>query len=267
MKPYLFLFFAALLWQNAAAQQKTLSPNVKTFSLYSPELQATKKIWLYLPYNYYKTSKRYPVIYMHDGQNLFDNATAYAGEWNVDETLDSLKAQVIVVGIEHGGANRTKDLTPYKNEKYGGGSADAYLDFIMHWLKPEIDKIYRTKKDRNNTALFGSSLGGLVSYYALLNYPDVFGKAGVFSPSFWFTKDIFELTEYVDAIDAKIYMMAGDSESDEMVPDLKQMESILKRKLSAENLHTKIVAGGAHSEKLWRQQFAEAFLWLMGNEN
>ena len=267
MKPYLFLFFALLGVAGAKAQQKTVSPNVSTYSLLAHELNTSKKIWVYLPYNYNKTSKSYPVVYMHDGQNLFDKSTSFAGEWRVDETLDSLKAEVIVVGIEHGGVERTKELTPYRNEQYGGGGADVYLDFIMNTLKPDIDKRYRTKKDRENTALFGSSLGGLVSYYALINYPDTFGKAGVFSPSFWFTKDIFELTEYVDHIDAKIYFMAGDKESKDMVPDLNRMYQLVRKKDRKPNrVKKKIVPGGSHNEALWSREFAEAITWLMIEE-
>lgn len=104
---------------------------------------------------------------MHDAQNLFDAKTSYSGEWNVDEKLDSLKAQVIVVGIEHGNEKRIDELTPFKNEKYGGGNANNYLEFIVKTLKPYIDKNYRTKTKAKSTILFGSSLGGLVSFMAL----------------------------------------------------------------------------------------------------
>jgi predicted alpha/beta superfamily hydrolase len=97
-----------------AAAQSTASKNVSTFTLEAPQLHCSKKIWLYLPENYSKSDKKYPVIYMHDGQNLMDVMTSYAGEWSVDETLDSLKAQVIVIGIEHGGEKRMEELTPYE---------------------------------------------------------------------------------------------------------------------------------------------------------
>ena len=110
---------------------------------------------------------------MHDGQNLFDATTSYVGEWNVDETLDSINAQVIVIGIEHGGEKRIEELTPTKHEKYGGGNANNYLDFIVTTLKPFVDKSYRTKPNTKNTAIFGSSLGGLVSFYAALKYPTI----------------------------------------------------------------------------------------------
>ncbi|WP_317125186.1 alpha/beta hydrolase [Flavobacterium macacae] len=164
---------------------------------------------------------------MYDAQNLFDAKTSFAGEWNIDETLDSLKTKGIVIGIEHGKEKRLEELTPFPNEKYGGGKADAYLEFIVKTLKPYVDKNYRTKPSANNTVIFGSSLGGLVSYYAVLKYPEVFGKAGVFSPSFWFSDEIYTMTENSDKIKAKIYFLYGDSESDAMMKDIRKMKHLL----------------------------------------
>ena len=176
---FIFIFF----WMISGNAQSTASKNVSTFSIEAPQLKTTKKIWIYLPEGYATAvKKKFSVIYMHDAQNLFDAKTSFVGEWNVDEKLDSLKAQVIVVGIEHGNEKRIEELTPYKNEKYGGGNADNYVDFIVKTLKPYIDKNYRTKTKPKNTIIIGSSLGGLVSYYAAVKYPEVFGKAGVFYP-------------------------------------------------------------------------------------
>ena len=139
MKKHLFLFpFFFLLTFTVCNAQK----NVSTFTIEAPQLQTSKKIWLYLPENYATSTKKFPVIYMHDGQNLFDVKTAYAGEWQIDETLDSLKAEVIVVGIEHGNEKRIDELTPFKNEQYGGGNTNNYLDFIVSNLKPYIDATY-----------------------------------------------------------------------------------------------------------------------------
>ena len=201
---------------------------------------------------------------MHDAQNLFDQKTAYAGEWNVDETLDSLNANVIIIGIEHGNEKRLEELTPFKNLKYGGGNGNNYLDFIVQTLKPMIDRTYKTKPDKSNTAIFGSSLGGLISYYAVLKYPTVFGKAGVFSPSFWYSNEIFELTKKTKKLKAKIYFMCGDNEDAEMVTDLNKMvylvDSIRCHCLALNK--TEIIKGGQHNEKLWRTNFKKAYLWL-----
>ena len=143
---YLLLLFFFGIFTNLFAQETTASAQVSTFELEAPQLKTTKKIWVYLPKNYKTSEKKYPVIYMHDAQNLFDKNTSFAGEWNVDETLDSLKTQAIVIGIENGNEKRLDELTPFPNEKYGGGKADDYLDFIVNTLKPYVDKNYRTKQ-------------------------------------------------------------------------------------------------------------------------
>ena len=260
---FCFFFLVAKGW----TQESTATSQVSTFSIVSPELQTTKKIWLYLPKNYSASKKKYSVIYMPDAQNLFDAKTSYSGEWNIDEKLDSLSAQIIVVGIEHGNEKRLEELTPYPHEKYGGGKANQYLDFIVNTLKPNIDKKYRTKTDKTHTLIIGSSLGGLTAFYATLKYPDVFGKAGVFSPAFWINrKDIITLTEQTQKIKAKYYFLCGDQEGDDnsMVNDLNTMENIINTKrCSCKHLNKKtIIKGGQHNEKLWRDGFVKALLWL-----
>ena len=263
MKHLLFLF---LFYSTANAQESTASKQVSTFTMEAPQLKTTRKIWLYLPKNYNASTKKYPVLYMHDAQNLFDAKTSFAGEWTIDEKLDSLNAQVIVVGIENGGDQRLAELTPFKNAKYGGGKAANYMDFIVNTLKPAIDKKYRTKSNAKNTMIMGSSLGGLTSFYALLKYPTVFGKAGVFSPSFWINRDsIFSLAQDTQKLKSKIYFLCGDNEGDEdVIPDLNKIEYIVNTKrCSCEMLNKKvIVKGGQHNEKLWRDRFVKAYLWL-----
>ncbi|CAM4420162.1 alpha/beta hydrolase [Flavobacterium terrigena] len=237
-----------------------------TFEIDAPQLQTKKKIWVYLPLNYEKSTKKYPVIYMHDAQNLFDTIASFGGEWKIDETLDSLKAKVIVIGIEHGNEKRFGELTPYKNEKRGGGNADAYLEFIVKTLKPQIDLTYRTKTNARNTCIWGSSLGGLVSFYAALKYPDVFGKVGCFSPAFWINKEeIFQKMENTPNFNTKIYLLCGDNEGKEdMVTNMEQMETLINSKrCECKKLNKSvIVKGGEHNEKLWRNAFAKAYLWL-----
>jgi alpha-glucosidase len=245
-------------------QQLFAQQRYTTFEIEAPSLKTTKKIWVYLPLNYEKSSKKYPVVYMHDAQNLFDAKTSYAGEWRIEETLDSIKANVIVIGIEHGNAKRLEELTPYKHDKHGGGKADPYLHFIINTLKPYVDKTYRTKTRAKETTIFGSSLGGLISYYALLKHPDIFGKAGIFSPSLWYTKDIYTLTEKMKKINGKLYFMCGDSESNEMVDDFTKMTTLVEQRICIKsNLKKVIVKGGEHNEKLWREHFGEAMKWLL----
>jgi alpha-glucosidase len=257
---YSLLFVASAVF----SQESTASKNVSTFTIEAAQLDCTKKIWLYLPKKYATSKKKYPVIYMHDAQNLFDSKTAYDGEWNIDEKLDSLNAQVIVIGIEHGNEKRITELTPFKNEKYGGGNGDNYLKFIVKTLKPKIDSTYRTKSNATNTIIMGSSLGGLISYYALLKYPKVFGKAGVFSPAFWINPEVFELTKNTKTLESKIYFLCGDKESTDMVLDVNKMEILVSDiRCSCRHLtRKKIVKDGQHNEKLWRDNFVSVFKWL-----
>ncbi|HEX8832202.1 MAG TPA: alpha/beta hydrolase-fold protein, partial [Longimicrobium sp.] len=183
-------------WQDPGkipARKSTRRPTVTVLdtAFPIPQLHRTRRVWVYLPPDYASSSKRYPVLYMHDGQNVFDDSTSGFGEWGVDETLDSLFATgdpgVIVVAVDHGGAKRLDEYSPFINPRHGGGEGDAYVDFLAQTLKPLIDRRYRTRPDRLNTGVAGSSMGGLISLYAALKYPDVFGRAGIFSPSLWFS--------------------------------------------------------------------------------
>lgn len=263
---FLLFFFCFLSFLLTYAQQVDAYQRYSTITIDAPQLKTKKKIWVYLPKDYEKTTQKYPVIYMHDGQNLFDAKTSYVGEWNVDETLDSINAKVIVIGIEHGGDKRIEELTPFPHAKYGGGKADDYLDFLVNTLKPHIDKTYRTKTSAKNTAIFGSSLGGLISFYAALKYPKVFGKVGCFSPAFWFNRnELNDLMQKTDKFKTKIYFLCGDNEGDaDVVPD---MENVVKwvnsMRCECKKLNKSvIIKGGQHNEKLWRENFKNAYLWL-----
>ena len=258
----IFLFFCVV----DIYSQLSTKPRYTTFEIDAPQLNSKRKIWLYLPLDYEKSIKKYPVIYMHDGQNLFDAKASFAGEWAIDKTLDSLKANVIVVGIENGGAKRVNELTPFANQKHGGGKGNDYLEFIVKNLKPYIDKNYRTKPNANNTAIWGSSLGGLISFYGALKYPEIFGKVGCFSPTFWFNRqEIFDLLKSHKKFKTKIYFLCGDNEGDDdMVIDLNNIEKLINAKrCECKKLHKKIIIGGGqHNEKLWREGFKNAYLWL-----
>jgi alpha-glucosidase len=266
---HFFIFFCLLICFKINAQS-TASKQVRTFTIAAPQLDTLKTIWVYLPKNYENSEKAYPVIYMHDAQNLFDDETSYVGEWKVDEYLDSLsKNESIIIGIEHGNAKRIDELTPYKHEKYGGGQGDAYITFIKNTLKPHVDVTYRTKTEAENTTIFGSSLGGLISFYAAIKYPETFGKAGVFSPSFWFSEKIYELVESLEiSTTSKFYFLVGDKEGDTMVPDQNRMVELLKSKGTNDNqIRNLIIKDGQHNEKLWSENFAAAYNWLFSEKN
>ena len=265
-------------WTNTSTRVSTATKNVSILSddFYIPQLDRKRKIWIYLPPNYDSSKKSYPVIYMHDGQNLFDKTTSFSGEWGVDETLNKIYKEkgfgLIVIGIDNGGNKRLDEYSPWENTKYGGGEGDHYVDFIVKTLKPYVDKNYRTLPDKEFTAIIGSSMGGLISYYAALKYPTVFSKAGVFSPSFWFANESFQYTKTRGNIqNIRMYFLAGDKEGENVtfeeinqtVKDMNTIVDILKTEgFNSDNIFSKVVPGGKHNEKLWKENFKEAILWL-----
>ncbi|HEX4647829.1 MAG TPA: alpha/beta hydrolase-fold protein [Steroidobacteraceae bacterium] len=258
----------------AAAKPSTAQPNVHVLPtpLVIPGLNRERTVRVYLPPSYERSTRRYPVLYMHDGQNLFDDATAYAGEWGIDETLNALAAsrglRLIVVAIDNGGAERIHELNPFDSTQFGKGEGEAYVAFIVEALKPWIDQHYRTRPERVHTAIMGSSMGGLISSYAISHYPQVFGKAGIFSPAYWLAPQIFTDTEArPPARDARLYFYAGGSESQEMLPDMKRMVALLERTgLPAAHLEVQVNPVGRHNEAAWRAEFPRAILWLYREE-
>ena len=257
-------------WQDefdTKSKMSTASPQVhilsKKFKISVDGEQRT--IRMYIPKGYEKTSKRYPVIYMHDGQNLFDDQTAFSGEWGIDEIMDSLiakkKKACIIVGIDNG-PKRIQEYNPFTNEKYGEGEGDAYLEFIVNELKPYIDKNYRTHSDRKNTMIAGSSLGGLISYYAALKYPKVFGKAGVFSPSFWIAPELSELTaKLAKGNSTKFFFSMGVAEGQNYVTDMNQMVEKYAT-YSKGIMYSYIPEQGMHNEKSWHDAFLHFYPWI-----
>ncbi len=247
----------------------TASKNVSVIdtAFFIPQLNRHRRIWIYLPENYDRVSCTYPVLYMHDGQNVFDVQTSSFGEWGVDECLDTLSRQLkkycIVVGIDHGGEKRLNELNPYDNPKFGKGEGDAYLEFIVQTLKPYIDSTYRTKPKVNSTYIAGSSMGGLISMYALTKYPMIFGAAGVFSPAFWVAPSIFDAVDSANYLkNTRVYLFAGEMESSEMVADMQKVASLLRRK-NCFNITEIVDPQGKHSENTWRSHFDDFYRWLM----
>jgi predicted alpha/beta superfamily hydrolase len=240
-------------------------------NFFMPQLDRTRRIWLYLPPGYETSGKSYPVLYMHDGQNLFDASTSFAGEWQVDETLNGLYGQglevPIVVGIDNGGMNRIGEYTPWPHAVHGGGDGDLYVQFIIQTLKPHIDQNYRTLPGREHTGIMGSSLGALISHYAALQYPEVFSKAGLFSPSYWWSANVWPFTSEAGHQDAmRIYLMCGGQEGQGTINNMLAMrDTLLASGFSEDEVVSKIIPGGQHNENLWRQDFGEAYLWLFGS--
>ncbi|HWJ92010.1 MAG TPA: alpha/beta hydrolase-fold protein [Flavisolibacter sp.] len=249
------------------AKQSTASRNVHVIdtAFFMPQLNRHRRIWIYLPEGYASSNKKYPVLYMHDGQNLFDEATGPFGEWGVDEALDTLgphHKELIVVGIDNGAEKRLNEYSPYDMEKYGKGEGDQYVDFLVKTLKPFIDKHYRTKKDDDNTFIAGSSMGGLISFYAILKYPKVFGAAGVFSPAFWITPGLKNIdAKRAKKVKGRIYFYAGQQESESMVPDMLAVFEQMRHHSKAK-METVIRAEAKHNEPTWRAEFPLFYKWL-----
>lgn len=274
MKHLVFSLFAcSFLIMSSFAQERasTKAENVgflkREFVI--PQLNdISHKVWLYLPPNYKNSKESYPVIYMHDGQNLFDNKTSFVGEWKVDETLNALYAATgkgfIVVGVENGGKERINEYTPWSHERYGGGKGKLYIDFIVNTLKPYVDKHYRTKSTQEFTGLIGSSLGGLISFYGGLEHPDVFGKIGALSTSFWFSDKVYDfIQEKGNVSNVKLYLLVGGKEGESMVPDMyKAKKLLLAAGFNKENITDKLNKDAKHNEAFWSSEFKNVVRWL-----
>lgn len=255
-------------WQDQAAvkaKKSTASSNVHilTTSFYIPKLKRTRRVWVYLPSDYATSKQRYPVLYMHDGQNVFEDTSAYSGEWGVDEYLDSTKARKsIVVAIDHGGDKRLNEYSPYDMDKYGKGEGKQYVDFVVKKLKKYIDRKYRTFRDREHTFIAGSSMGGLISMYTVLKYPKVFGRAGIFSPAFWIAPDIYnEIRSKGSKVKGRLFFYAGKKEGETMVPFMIKAFGELAA-VSHSQLESVIRDEGKHNEATWRKEFPLFYEWI-----
>ncbi len=265
--------FVVHAWQDefAATDKKhTASKNVQVIdtSFFMPQLNRSRRISIYLPTSYAATKKQYPVLYMQDGQNLFDEFSSGYGEWGVDEAMDSLlakgQAECIVVAIDNG-PQRLNEYNPFDNEKYGKGEGKEYAAFLVHTLKPFIDKHYRTHKDKEHTLIAGSSMGGLISYYAMLAYPDVFGKAGIFSPAFWMAPGLLSYTDSIaPALNGKLFFYIGGLEGDRFADDMYQQMQFLGTK-SAVLIYGVTDPDGRHNEAAWRKWFPEFYKFMMAD--
>lgn len=249
--------------------EHSASTNVRIMdtAFYMPQLQRKRRIWIYLPPGYAVCKKKYPVLYMQDGQNLFDNATSFAGEWGVDDYLDSIsktgKKEVIVVGIDNGLNKRMEEYNPWEFENFGKGKGDNYVDFLIKTLKPFIDEHYRTLKSKPNTYIAGSSMGGLISLYAVLKYPKVFGGAGIFSPAFWTASGI-DSTVFADAkkVNSRLFFYAGSREGDTMIPYMQRIEKEINQR-SKSPIKEIIGTNEQHNEAAWRKYFPDFYQWTI----
>lgn len=237
----------------------------------SPQLGNSRDVLVYLPPSYGPSRRSYPVLYMHDGQNLFDPSTSFAGDWGVGRAMDAAARrglEAIVVGVPNMGPERLDEYAPFHDPNSGGGGKGAaYTDFIAETLKPLVDGRFLTRPGRGQTVIAGSSMGGLISLYALLRHPRSFGAAGVLSPSLWFASGaIFSEIERSPFVPARIYLDIGAQEGPEHVANARRMRDLLlgKGHRAGRDLRWLESRCGRHDERSWGRRFARALPFLLG---
>ena len=261
----------------AQERKSTAGKNVQVVdtAFFIPQLNRYRRVWIYLPASYNSSKQKYPVIYLQDGQNIFDDKTSFAGEWGIDEAMDTLGKRVgetIVIAIDNGGEKRLSEYAPFDFAIPSSENAatrqtiksegDQYVNFLVKDLMPFINKRYRTKKCRRHTAIAGSSMGALISFYALVTYPKKFGSAGVFSPSFWAAPELKnEIIKRGKKVKGKIYLYAGKMEGEGMVTGILDMFNTLHQHTKTKTT-TVIRAEGKHHELSWREEFPVFYRWL-----
>jgi len=238
-----------------------------------------RKVDIYLPEGYDAGSQRYPVLYMQDGQNLFDPAqSAFGVEWQVDETIDRLVTDGtiepwIVVGIHATGA-RIDDYTPWPDPMYGGGNGDAYIAWLNDTLRPWVESRYRVACGPENTAVAGSSLGGLISWHIGLEHPDVFGRVAAISPSFWWNgrQTVTSFEAGSPTLPARLWIDAGSAEGTELetgeTNTIANARAIRDRALELGAVYGRDVGylevlGGTHDEAAWAARLDQILGFLL----
>ncbi len=267
------------VWQpHPTGPGHTVVGEVRVYAgLYSPQLGNQRDILVYLPPSYSQSQKRYPVLYMHDGQNLFDQATSYVGEWQIDESMEQLAQEgleVIVVGIPNQGAERLNEYSPFPDPQHGGGKGERYLRFLVETVKPLIDRSFRTWPKREHTGIAGSSMGGFISLCAYYLYPQVFGKVGAVSPAFWFADGaIYPFVAQAPQVPGRLYMDVGRCEltlsqinSQRYLEGVRRIHRLLLQKGWQPGLNYLYLedAQGVHHEAHWARRFPGMMRFLFG---
>lgn len=233
-----------------------------------------RDLWVHLPETAGDGDRRYPVVYVHDGQNLFDPAASHAGAWEFDAAMATLAAdgiEAVVVGVENAGDARVDEYGPWRHRGMGGGGA-AYVNALVDVVKPLIDTTFPTRDDRAGTGLLGSSMGGVISLFGYVTRPDVFGFAGVFSPAFLYAPGwSHALVESSGVAAGRIYLDVGTAEypddperSATYVADARAMRDLLLAKGLGEGLRYVEEQGAVHHETAWARRLPDALRFLLG---
>ena len=234
-------------------------------------LKPTRTVLVHLPPGYDEaTERRYPVLYLHDGQNLFDGATSFipGQEWRADEASERLIHEkkiepLILVGIYNTGVDRLEEYTPMPDARGRGGKGELYSRFLIEELKPFIDRTYRTRPEAKSTGMGGSSLGGLISLYVGLKHPDVFSRLAVLSPSVWWA-DRAILKELTRKLPLRLWVDIGTAEGSSALPDARLLRDALVARgwREGEDLTYREFVGATHSESAWAERFDQVLLAL-----
>lgn len=229
--------------------------------VWSPQLDNVRDLLVYLPPSYLVSERHYPVIYMQDGQNLFDVATSFVGvEWGVDDTLQALSAEgleAIVVGVPNSGKHRLNEYTPPANP-WWPGTGDRYVAFLIDTVKPLIDRDFRTIEARAHTGIFGSSLGALISLYAFFTRSDVFSFVGAMSPSLWVGRGfILDQVRASPVVSGRLYLDNGTHE-----PSAQRLADLLRDKGYTDFKYV-VDEGGRHTEANWARRLPAALRYLL----
>ena len=243
---------------------------VETFDVSITPYGLTRRTFVYLPDDWQTSGKKYPVLYMFDGHNLFFDSTATYGTcWGLKEYCDAHPNWIIAAPeCNHEGNKRLEEYCPYQSDWFGGitGTGHEYMEWLTKEFKPMMDKRYPTLPGRANTAIGGSSMGGLMSLYALLQYNDTFSRAAALSPSIWVSPE--KLSGLVGRAKLEpgtvLYMDYGSREMgnhDGMRCGFAEMcAKVMTRGI---HLTSRIVPGGTHSEASWEKQLPFVFHTLM----
>ena len=245
-------------------------PQVKLISdeFEIPQLNKTRKIWALLPHDYDTSDEKYPVLYLQDAQNLF-NEKAEFGNWEIDKKLAVMSeyniGKIIIIAIEHADKDRIKEYNVGKTV-LGMGQGKQYIRFVTDTLKPFVDKNFRTKTEREFTGIGGSSMGGLVSIFSGLMYPEVYGKLMIFSPSLWVVPKLNIPSDIdLEYQNTKIYLYAGGDESATMIDHVKKFKTnMIKNEFVSDKMkiNLSINMEGKHNESYWSDEFPKAIEWL-----
>ncbi|HEY7637321.1 MAG TPA: alpha/beta hydrolase-fold protein [Gemmatimonadales bacterium] len=237
---------------------------------FSPQLDNRRDILVRLPPSYGRNNRRFPVLYLQDGQNLFDSATSYAGDWGLHRVVTAAARrglEAILVGIPNMGIERLEEYSPFADPNDGGGQGDRYLDFIVQTVKPTIDREFRTRPAPAHTGIAGSSMGALISLYGFFREPSAFGFAGVLSPSLWFAGEaIFPHVQSAGLVPGRLYLDIGSLEGPQHVARARRMRDLLIAKgyRLGQTLRWLESRCGRHDEASWGRRFARALPFLLG---